>query len=511
MGIRLQRRHLDLAEQSRDKEIYMKRKVIRPVRRSSALLSLLTATFFLITMQILSEALPAEPAERSLPSIHSATPGFSSIARGVTPAVVNIVSRTARPSDRRTLLPPEFFGLPFPYPFGQEEPEGPLGSPFRGEGMGSGVIISTDGYVVTNNHVVEGATEIVITLPDKREFKARLIGTDPPTDLAVLKIEAHGLSHLTWGDSSRLEVGEYVLAIGNPFGLNSTVTLGIVSALGRGHMGITQYEDFIQTDAAINPGNSGGALIDTSGALVGINTAILSQSGGYQGVGFAVPSTMAKPVVENLISIGKVVRGYFGVGIQDLTPDLVRAFGLKHGKGALVSNITDDSPAAQAGLKQGDVVIEYQGTMIEDGGALQRAVTRTAPGTKVSVKVIRDDHEKDVTVTIGEQPPISQMARAERATENALVGVEIRNLDLRAMRELGLKAKTVGVVVTGVELDSAADRAGVVPGDVIQEINKQPVRTVKDYERVVTHLKKGEPVVLLINRHGAGLFLSVKP
>jgi serine protease Do len=263
-----------------------------------------------------------------------------------------------------------------------------LGQPFRGEGMGSGVIISSDGYVVTNNHVVEGAGEIVMTLTDKREFKARLIGTDPPTDLAVLKIEAHDLPHLTWGDSSRLQVGEYVLAIGNPFGLNSTVTLGIVSALGRGHMGITQYEDFIQTDAAINPGNSGGALFDTTGALVGINTAILSQTGGYQGVGFAVPSTMARPVVEHLIKTGKVVRGYLGVGIQDLTPDLVNAFGLTHKKGALVSHVTEESPAEHAGVKQGDIIVEYQGTAIEDGGALQRAVTRTAPGAKVTMKLV---------------------------------------------------------------------------------------------------------------------------
>lgn len=386
-----------------------------------------------------------------------------------------------------------------------------MGQPFRGEGIGSGVIISPDGYVVTNNHVVEGAGEIVITLTDKREFKARLIGTDPPTDLAVLKIAAHDLPHLTWGNSSRLQVGEYVLAIGNPFGLNSTVTLGIVSALGRGHMGITQYEDFIQTDAAINPGNSRGALIDTTGALVGINTAILSQTGGYQGVGFAVPSSMARPVVENLIKTGKVVRGYLGVGIQDLTPDLVNAFGLKHKQGALVSHVTEESPAERAGVKQGDVIVEYEGTAIEDGGALQRAVTRTAPGTKITVKLVRDGHEKDVAVTIGEQPPISQMARAERAAANALVGVEISNLDLKMMRELALRAKTLGVVVVGVEFDSAADRAGLVPRDVIQDINKQPVRTVKDYERVVSHLKKGEPVVLLINRRGAGLFLSVKP
>lgn len=254
-------------------------------QRSSDLSIVLAVAFLLFNLSCLPEMLQAEVAERALPSIHSHTLGFASVAKGVTPAVANIVSRAARPSERRAIPPHKLSPLPFPFPFGQEEPEGPLGQPYCGEGMGSGVIITSDGYVVTNYHVVDGAGELIITLTDKREFKASLIGTDPPTDLAVLKIEAHDLPHLTWGDSSRLQVGEYVLAVGNPFGLNSTVTLGIVSALGRGHMGITQYEDFIQTDAAINPGNSGGALIDTTGALVGINTAILSQTGGYQGGG----------------------------------------------------------------------------------------------------------------------------------------------------------------------------------------------------------------------------------
>lgn len=211
--------------------------------------------------------------------------------------------------------------------------------------MGSGVIIGKDGYIITSHHVIEGAAEIVVTLPDKREFKGRVLGTDAQTDLAVIKIEAQDLPSLKWGDSSKLQVGDYVLAIGNPFGLNSTVTLGIVSALGRGHIGITQYEDFIQTDAAINPGNSGGALINTVGELVGINTAILSQTGGYQGVGFAVPSSMAKPVAESLVKMGKVVRGYLGIGLQDITPDLANAFNLKHIKGALVSHVTEESPA----------------------------------------------------------------------------------------------------------------------------------------------------------------------
>src|SRR6266487_2213737 len=330
-------------------------------------------------------------------SVKTSAPGFTAVAKAMTPAVVNITSRAVRTRDSRgpgNRNPEEFFGFPFPFgpegPSGHQGPFGPQGPmeprEHRGGGMGSGVIVSPDGYVVTNNHVVDGAGELTVTLPDKREFKGKVVGTDPKTDLAVVKIDARNLPYANWGDSSKLQVGEYVLAIGNPFGLNSTVTLGIVSALGRGRMGITQYEDFIQTDAAINPGNSGGALINTAGELVGINTAIISQTGGYQGVGFAVPATMAQPVFESLVKTGKVVRGYLGVGIQDLTQDLAKSFGVKQAKGALVGSVAEDSPAERAGLKQGDVIVTYQGKPVEDPAELQRAVTRTPVGTKATLK-----------------------------------------------------------------------------------------------------------------------------
>ena len=376
--------------------------------------------------------------------------------------------------------------------------------------MGSGVIVSPDGHIITNNHVVEGANELTVTLPDKREFKGRIIGTDPKTDLAVVKIDASGLPFVRWGDASKLQVGEYVLAIGNPFGLNSTVTLGIVSALGRGRMGITQYEDFIQTDAAINPGNSGGALVNTAGELVGINTAIISQTGGYQGVGFAVPATMARPVMESLVSTGKVVRGYLGVAIQDLTPDLAKSFGLKQAKGALVSSVAEESPAEGAGLKQGDVITAYQGQAIEDPAALQRDVTRTPVGTKAVVKVIRDGHDMDLTVTVGEQVERAKVAGAGSSMENALAGLDVQSLNQQMARELGITGKTNGVVVAGVEPGSLADRAGVAQGDVIREINRQPVKSVKDYEKAASSLKKDESALLLINRRGAALFITVK-
>ena len=460
------------------------------------------------------EAVAATPAgaspAASAVAAPGTVPGFTEVAKAVTPAVVNITAvRVARGRDSRMPSDPEeFFGSPFGPPDGPRGHNGPREP--RGGGMGSGVIVSPDGYIITNNHVVEGANELTVTLPDKREFKGRIVGTDPKTDLAVVKVDAAGLPFVRWGDASKLQVGEYVLAIGNPFGLNSTVTLGIVSALGRGRMGITQYEDFIQTDAAINPGNSGGALVNTAGELVGINTAIISQTGGSAGVGFAVPATMAKPVLESLVSTGKVVRGYLGVAIQDLTPDLAKSFRLKQVKGALVSSIAEDSPAEQAGLKQGDVITAYQGKPIEDPVALQREVTRTPVGTKAVLKVIRDGRDMDLTVTVGEQSERARVAGAGSSMENALAGLDVQSLNQQLARELGITGKTNGVVVVGVEPGSLADRAGVAQGDVVREINRQPVKSVKDYEKVASSLKKDESALLLINRRGASLFITVK-
>lgn len=435
------------------------------------------------------------------------THGFAEVAKRVTPAVVNIttvmtekVSRGLAVPDERRDRPEEFFGKP-------SEPRG------RGiqKGQGSGVIISPDGYILTNNHVIANARDVTVTLPDKHEFKGRIVGTDPKTDLAVVKINATHLPAVTWGDASVLQVGEYVLAVGNPFGLNSTVTLGIVSALGRGHMGITQYEDFIQTDAAINPGNSGGALVNTKGELVGINTAIFSQTGGYQGVGFAVSTTMAKPIYESLVNTGKVIRGYFGVGIQDLNQELAKSFKISDGKGALISDVKGGSPADLAGLQQGDVVIEYQGVKVEDGVALQRFVTRTAVGAKVSVKVIRDGREHEFTIRVGEQPGQEQIAKGEVGEgDDILAGLSVEDLDHDTAREFGVKGKAEGVVVTRVRPDSRAEQAGLMPGDVIQTINRQPIKSVRDFAKVSSHMKKGEQVLILITRQGNSLFLSAK-
>jgi serine protease Do len=447
----------------------------------------------------------------------SPAPGFTEVAKLVTPAVVNITTvMSTKIADGRSVPDElrermeEFFGKPFG-PRGRG-PQGPAEPPSpRMGGQGSGVIVSPDGFILTNNHVIENAREVTVTLPDKREFKGMIVGTDPKTDLAVVKVEADNLPTVAWGDASKLQVGEYVLAVGNPFGLNSTVTLGIVSAVGRGHMGITQYEDFIQTDAAINPGNSGGALVNTKGELVGINTAIFSQTGGYQGVGFAVSTTMSKPIYESLIKTGKVVRGYLGVGIQDLNHDLAKSFGLKDSKGALVSDVKDESPADQAGIKQGDVITKYQGVPVEDAVALQRLVTRTPVGSKAPVTVIRDGRERDVTVTVNEQPDTTKIAKVETGeADYAFAGVAVQDLDQETAKELGLKGKAQGVVVTKVEPESGAQKAGLMPGDVIKEINRQPVKSVKDFEKMSSGVKKGDNVLILINRRGNSLFLSAK-
>lgn len=441
--------------------------------------------------------------------------GFTDVAKRVTPAVVNITTVMTEQVADGSPVPDElqermeeFFGKPFG-PRGRR-PGDPFDHRAPRRGQGSGVIISPDGYIVTNNHVIAQAREVNVTLPDKREFRGKIIGVDPKSDLAVIKINAGHLPTVTWGDASSLQVGEYVLAVGNPFGLNSTVTLGIVSAVGRSHMGITQYEDFIQTDAAINPGNSGGALVNTKGELVGINTAIFSQSGGYQGVGLAVSATIAKPIYESLIKTGKVVRGYLGIGLQGLNHDLAAAFGLKDARGALISDVKAGSPAEQAGLKQGDVIVSYQGTSVEDGVALQRLVTRTTVGARVTLNVIRDGHERELTVRVGEQSDDSKVAKVQHEdSDAALSGLVVEELDQDRARQLGFQG-TQGVVVTRVDPDSGAERAGLSAGDVIQEMNRRPIKSVKDFEKVSADLKKGASALILINRRGNSLFVSVK-
>ena len=437
--------------------------------------------------------------------------GFADIAKKVTPAVVNITvsKQAAVPMSGMPFDPmKEFFGLPGAPGFPPRHNQAPMPDL---QGAGSGVIVSSDGYVLTNNHVVEDAKQITVTLPDKREFSGTVVGLDPQTDLAVIKVEATNLPFVPWGDSSNLQVGEYVLAVGNPFGLNSTVTLGIVSALGRGGMGITQYEDFIQTDAAINPGNSGGALVNTQGELVGINTAIFSRSGGYQGVGFAVPTKLAQPIYASLVKTGSVVRGFLGVGIQAVTPDLAESFQLDQTRGALVTNVMPGSPADQAGIRRGDVIVEYEGHVVEDPRALQGQVVGTAVGNTISLVVMREGKKVTLRPVIREQNEPTQVAQVSPMKQDGpFAGVAVQDLDGRLAQQLGIAEEVSGVVVMEVTPGSHAERAGLAQGDVISEINRKPVRSEKDFAQVVSHLANQKDALVFIHRGKGALYLTVK-
>jgi serine protease Do len=441
----------------------------------------------------------------------SLTTGLTPVVERVLPSVVNIWSeRIVRISDSGHTSP--FFFDPF---FGQFfGGEGPWGGPPREQrerGLGSGVIVSADGYILTNNHVVENASEIRVSLSDRREMKAKIVGTDPRTDIAVLKVEEKDLPALPIGDSTKVKPGQFVLAIGNPFGLSQTVTMGIVSAKGRGNLGIEDYEDFIQTDAAINPGNSGGALVDVHGALIGINTAILSRSGGNQGIGFAVPINMARQVMERIVKDGRVIRGWLGVSIQPVTPKVGRAFDLEKAEGALVGDVTPGSPAEDAGLKRGDIIVSIEGEPIVEMRELSLKVSMLAPGTTVRLKIVRDGREMEIPAVLGEQPsePNTFKAGTERAAGHPLEGVQVQDLTPQILRQLDLPRNTTGVVVVRVAPDTPAAEAGLRRGDVIQEANGHVVADVYQFEQAVRR-SAGEPVVLLVNRGGQTLFVVVE-
>jgi serine protease Do len=376
--------------------------------------------------------------------------------------------------------------------------------------------VEANGLIITNNHVVSKADEIRVFLSDKREFKGKLIGTDTKTDIAVVKIEATGLPTVPWADSDQLEVGEYVLAVGSPFGLTQTVTMGIVSAVGRASMGIAEYEDFIQTDAAINPGNSGGALVNVRGELVGINTAIFSQSGGNMGIGFAVPSNLSRTVMDQLVRSGKVVRGWLGVAIQDLSAELAAQFGISDTKGVLVSDVMEDSPAKKAGFERADVIVEYDGKSMDSPTHLRNAVAQTPIGKKVSVKLIRDKKPKTIEVTIVEQPkslgqPGTEETRESAAPTGILSDIDVKELNEELASRYGLKASDRGVVVIRVKSGSTAEEMGVREGDLILEVNRKPVSSLKSYEQAASGLSKDQAVLLLLKRKGQAIYLTLRP
>jgi serine protease Do len=380
----------------------------------------------------------------------------------------------------------------------------------REKALGSGVIVSPEGYIVTNNHVVDGATDVQVALSDKREFKARIVGTDSKTDIAVLKIDSNNLAPITIGDSSKVQVGDVALAIGDPFGVGQTVTKGIISATGRGNLGIEDYEDFLQTDAPINPGNSGGALINDRGELIGINTAIISHgSGGSQGIGFAVPSNLAREVMNQIVKTGHVTRAYLGVYVQDITPAMARAFGQKESQGVVIGDVSPEGPAKTAGLMRGDIILGVTGKPVSDSNQLRMSISMMQPGTDVTIKYFRDGSEHQAIVKLAEMP--TEVAKANSDEESsggnkALEGVEVTNLSGSIARELGISPSAKGVVVMDIDPASQMAESGLQKGDVIQEVNHQPVTNVSEFQSAIR--KSASSPLLLVNRDGRTLFIA---
>ncbi len=425
---------------------------------------------------------------------------FAELAKKVTPAVVNISTTT-------TVKVP---GNPFRQFFG------PRGGPFedffgdmpdkemKQRSLGSGIIVDKEGYIITNNHVVSGSGEIKVKLTDGREYTAKVIGRDPKTDLALIKISSifKDLPTLALGDSDIMQVGDWVLAIGNPFGLEHTVTQGIISASGR-VIGSGPYDNFLQTDAPINPGNSGGPLVNMKGEVIGINTAIVAAG---QGIGFAIPSSTAKGVIAQLREKGKVVRGWLGVSIQMVTPELAPSFGLKEARGAIVADVVKGSPAEKAGIEQGDVVLAFDGKDVKSSNDLPWIVAETPVGKTVNVKLIRQGKELDVKVTIVEMTEQRQALQAGKIKN--VFGFTVDNVKPEWRRQFDLTAKA-GVVVTQVETDSLADDAGIEPGDVIGEVNKKVIKDLNDFKTAMAQVKSNESVVFLLSRDDQSYYVSI--
>ena len=469
---------------------------------------------------------PLHAQQGGIENLRETGKAFASVARTVSPSVVYIRSEgRAIGQQRHGFESPfgeggpfsedmlkRFFGDQFQLPQ-RPQPEAP-DSRRRAMGQGSGFIFkSKDGlfsdksYILTNNHVVAGADKIYVQLNDGREFDAEIVGTDPQSDVAVLVIKTGGLPALTLGNSSSLEVGEWVIAIGSPFGLSHSLTVGVVSAKGRTSLGISDYEDFIQTDAAINPGNSGGPLVNLDGEVVGINTAILSRSGGYMGVGFAIPVDLARGIADQLMDNGEVVRGFLGIVIQDLTADLARSFGLDRKQGILVAQVTEDSPAAKAGLKQGDIIIAYKDKPVTEVGDFRNQISLTAPGSREELTIIRDGDRRDIAVTIGTLNKDKMMAKSSTQSADEL-GLTVQTLTPQLAEQFNAKAGE-GVVVTQVRPGSIAASAGIQPGSVIVQANRVAIKNAEDFKSEVRKSSASKRILLLVRKNNMQQFLAL--
>jgi serine protease Do len=454
---------------------------------------------------------PAQPAQaRQAEAARAFAGAFTEVATNTLPAVVSVL--TERTAAQAAPFP---FGDPFDFFFGRPSPQAPA-PPRQEQGLGSGVIIQPDGLIITNNHVVEGARKITVRLSDQREFDARIIGRDPPTDLAVLRIEGNPgkLPTLPFGDSDSLQIGEWVVAVGAPFGLYQSVTSGIVSALGRQGTGIATYGNFIQTDAAINPGNSGGPLVDLEGRLMGVNTAIYSQSGGYQGIGFAIPANLARRVTDDLVKTGKVTRGWLGVSIQTITPSMAEALGLKETRGALVGDVLSGGPAAKAGLQVGDVILRVGDRQIQDANDLMNTIAQMRPGTTANLALLRDGKTVTKQVRIAERQEERTAAAPQAPAEGGDVpslGLQVAPLTPQVRQQFEVpKGIEDGVAVAGVAPGGRADRAGLEQGDIILEANREDLESVQELRTILEKAKEGQNILLLISRQGNSFFTTIQ-
>ncbi len=457
---------------------------------------------------------PADTRDQAVVNAAETGKAFAAVTKEVTPAVVFI---KAIKQHVMTSNMPGFNGLQGQIPdellrrfFGNQLPDFPMPrQPQPMVGEGSGFLITADGYILTNNHVVGGADKLEVTLNDGRKLDAKLVGTDERTDVAIIKVNGQGLPTLPMGDSDAIEVGEWVLAIGSPFGLAGTVTSGIVSAKERDGMGITDYENFIQTDAAINPGNSGGPLVNLQGQAIGINTAIASRNGTYNGIGFAIPMNMAKQICEQLMAHGSVTRGYLGVMIQELTPELAKSFQLENATGALVGDVSSDGPAAAAGLQRGDVIVSLNGEPVKDITSFRNQVAMIKPDTHVTLGVVREGQHKDFSLTVGKLPDTVSTTGGERQSVESSWGLSVQTLNKELADQLGVD-RSHGVVVTGVDPASVAATAGIRPGMVITEVNRKPVKTAKEFEEAVKTAKDPHSLLLLIQAGDSTRYLVLQ-
>jgi serine protease Do len=483
-----------------------------------------------LTVCLPAPALLAQPLEKQAAAVKidpaplnrqgAAITSFAPIVEKVAPSVVQIATTRATARSNPTLDDlRRFFGLPDP---SEPQPDTPRrrdrGTPREPFGLGSGVVVTPDGHILTNNHVIDGADDILVTFAsDKKEYKATKVGVDPGTDLAVLKLESKpaNLQTITFGDSDQLRVGDFAIAVGNPFGLTQTVTMGIVSSIGRNDMGIVAYENFIQTDASINPGNSGGPLVDVEGRLIGINTAIFSRTGTNAGIGFAVPANLARNILDSILKTGRVVRGFLGVGIQDLDENLARKLKIPSSSGAVVNEITPKSPAATAGLEPGDVITEINGKSISGPAELRMTISSMMPGSKVNLKYRRGSDEKTTQVELAELPASTTAAitspEAAPGEPDVLDGVTVSDIIPELRQRFSIPDSIAsGVVITEVSEDSPSFAAGLRPGDVILEIERRPVKTADDAVKLSEDLKKEKEVMLRISSRGQSRFVVVK-